>query len=271
MSTLLNAKMEQQKDNAITAFKNQIAQLQEQCARYKAILTSRDKEIEELDADINKLEDKLEEFGLLDSIDTIEPAKSLPDAVHLANEVQHDDANQKKKKLANKAKVLVEQSMMIADWRKELKTLLKTQASQSDKIMKVFCNHIENPTSKVTANEVTAIVKLTKSQVNIKLKLLSIYNAGSMIAKYSKNNGVSKKEAFAQLKITNVNYKTATRYVVFAEAISNHNAYGFIFGCKSAWTNVKIYLKRTDGRGSASYLDVALKKYKESRKGEREE
>ena len=45
MSTLLNAKMEQQKDNAITAFKNQIAQLQEQCAKYEEILPRRDKEI----------------------------------------------------------------------------------------------------------------------------------------------------------------------------------------------------------------------------------
>ena len=47
MSTLLNAKMEQQNENAITAFKNQNAKLQEMCAKYKAILTSRDKEIEE--------------------------------------------------------------------------------------------------------------------------------------------------------------------------------------------------------------------------------
>ena len=133
MSTLLNAKMEQQNENAITAFKNQNAKLQEMCAKYKAILTSRDKEIEELYADIDRLEDKLEKFGLLDSIDTIESVKALPDAVHLANEVQYDDANQKKKKLANKAKVLVEESM-IADWRKELKTL----GGQSDKIMKMI-------------------------------------------------------------------------------------------------------------------------------------
>ncbi len=60
------------------------------------------------------------------------------------------------------------------DWQKELITL----EEQCDEITKVFNQHIENPTSKVTANEVTAIVKLTKSEVNIKLKLLSIYNAG---------------------------------------------------------------------------------------------
>ena len=80
-----------------------------------------------------------------------------------------------------------------------------------------------------------------------------------------------KNSDFILCEDTRVSKKLLDKFNIKTELISNHNAYGFIFGCKRAWSNVKIYLKRTDGRGSASYLDVALKNYKESRKDERRE